>query len=232
MVDGGIGLDRVDEVIVGGQRLDRAVDGRDDPDGERVLVAEGAADRSHGFADADQARVAERQRRQRVIARIDLDQADVVEDVPADDPRLDAVAVGELHIEICRRLGSRSGSALADVSDDVGVGEDVALPRHDEAGPLRGLGLRTAEERVDGDDTRRAERVDPSGIEAVPDQRLHRGYGRRRGGRGWVYLAENDSLRAGMADPACGTPDSQDSEAAEDTGEKDCHETAAHLGPL
>ena len=59
-------LDRVDELEIGGQRGDRATDGRDDADGERVGVPERAADRGDRLADDDAGRVAERERRERV----------------------------------------------------------------------------------------------------------------------------------------------------------------------
>ena len=49
-VDRGVGLDRALDLELG-QRFDRAVGGRDDPDRERLLLAEGAADRRHRLAD-------------------------------------------------------------------------------------------------------------------------------------------------------------------------------------
>ena len=56
-----VDLDRVDQLEVRhGQRRDRAADGRDDPDGERVLVAERAPDRRDGLADDDVVGAAER----------------------------------------------------------------------------------------------------------------------------------------------------------------------------
>ena len=58
------------------------------------------------------ARVAERHRADRVVGGIDLEDADVVEDVPADDLRRDALAVAELDVDACpRRPASRSASA-------------------------------------------------------------------------------------------------------------------------
>ncbi len=53
VVDRGVGLDRVRQVVLGRDRRDRASRGRDDADRERVLVAERAADRGHGLADDD-----------------------------------------------------------------------------------------------------------------------------------------------------------------------------------
>ena len=49
-VDRGVGLDRPLDLELG-QRFHRAVGGRDDPDRERVLLAEGAADRRDRLAD-------------------------------------------------------------------------------------------------------------------------------------------------------------------------------------
>ena len=49
-VDRGVGLDRALDVELG-QRLDRAVGGRDDADGQRVVLAERAADRRDRLAD-------------------------------------------------------------------------------------------------------------------------------------------------------------------------------------
>ena len=67
MGDRGVDLDRVDQLEVGRrQGRDRAADRRDDPDGERVLVAERAADRGDRLADDDVGGAAERQHRERV----------------------------------------------------------------------------------------------------------------------------------------------------------------------
>ena len=88
VVDRRIRLDRVHEVVVRRrQRVDRPADRRDDADAQRADVAERAADRGDGLADLGRSRIAERDGRERVGGRIDLDQADVVEDVPADDRR-------------------------------------------------------------------------------------------------------------------------------------------------
>ena len=99
VVDRRIGLDRVDERVAGGQRVDRAARCRDDADAERVRVAEGAADRGDGRADGDGRGVAERNRCERVVARVDLQQSHVVEDVPADDPRRRRGRVLELDVD-------------------------------------------------------------------------------------------------------------------------------------
>ena len=53
-----------------------------------------------GCADDDTGGVAERHRVERVQRRVDLDEPDVVEEVPADDLRRHAVAVLELDVEV------------------------------------------------------------------------------------------------------------------------------------
>ena len=68
-VDRRVGLDRAVDLELG-QRLDRAVGRRDDPDRERLLLAEGAADRGDRLADLDLVGVAELERLQ-VEARRD-----------------------------------------------------------------------------------------------------------------------------------------------------------------
>src|SRR4029079_8692001 len=62
VVDRRVGLDRVDELEVGSQGVDRAMDRRDNTHAERVLVAERAADRGHGRPDRNRRGVAERNR--------------------------------------------------------------------------------------------------------------------------------------------------------------------------
>ena len=101
MRDRSVGLDRVDHLVaLDGERVDRAVDGRHDADGEGGLVAERAADRRHGLTDDGRGRIAERHWREGMVLRIDPDQADVIEEIPADRVRLDAITVGELDIEM------------------------------------------------------------------------------------------------------------------------------------
>ena len=64
VVDRRVDLDRLGDVVGGGQRRDRALGRRDDADRERVLLAERAADRGDRLADDDAARVAERHGRE------------------------------------------------------------------------------------------------------------------------------------------------------------------------
>jgi hypothetical protein len=68
-----------------------------------------------------------------VGAGIEADQADVVVEIPADDLRLGAVAVGELDEEMIGRPHARRP---AGVRDHVRVRQHVALGRDDEAGAL------------------------------------------------------------------------------------------------
>ena len=65
-------------------------------DRERLLLAEGAADRRHRLADREVAVVAELERVQGEAVGLDLQQGDVGEGVEADDLGRDDVAVGEL----------------------------------------------------------------------------------------------------------------------------------------
>jgi hypothetical protein len=75
-----------------------------------------------------------------MVGRIHLDQADVVVDVPAHDLRRDAITVLELDEQL---VGGRDPAApVARVRDHVGVREDVALRRDDEARALCFLGRR------------------------------------------------------------------------------------------
>ena len=68
------------------------------------------------------------------VRRIDPDQADVIEEIPADEVRLDAITIGELDIEM---LSSVNARALAGVRDHVRIRQDVALRGDDEARSLR-----------------------------------------------------------------------------------------------
>src|SRR6184192_1487298 len=104
---------------------------------------------------------------------IDLEDADVVEYVPADDLRRRAVAVLELDVDA---IGAVHRGALARVRDHVRVGEDVAVARDDEARALRNLG-RSRVSPVLGENrhhARGAARVDAPRIEAVAGQWLRR----------------------------------------------------------
>ena len=232
MVDRGVGLDRVDQREVGGQRVDRAVNRRHDADAERVLVAERAPDRRYRVAHGDGGRIAERNRVERVIGGIDLEEPHVVEHVPADHLGRNPVAVLELDVD---PVGGVDGRPLARVRDHVRVGQDVALRGHHEPRALGDLGAGgiTAELREDRHDARSARRVDPPRVEAVAGQRLgvgadgcrHRdAVGQQRRG------AENGGRRA-RADPAGQLPDRQrgggTNEGAEDC---DCGELSGAHG--
>src|SRR6185312_11001828 len=207
-VDRCVGLDRVDEVVARGQGGDGALRRRDDADAQRALVPEWAADRRYGLADNDVGGVAEGDDGQVMIGRPNLQKADIVVDVPADDARLGAVAVPELDEDGARRLGRRGRIAFAGRRDHMGVREDVAVGGDDEAGALRRVGGREAvvrpEERNERDHARGALAVDLSWVEIVARKRLRFGVlvdrivrrGRRARGR------ENDGLRrAPGADP-------------------------------
>ena len=111
------------------------------PTASELVLAERAPDRGDGLADDDAARVAERQRRDGVILRIDLDQRRVVEEVPADDLRRDPVAVVEGDVDPVGAAHRRTQFPEPDVRDDVRVGEDVTLVGDDEAGALRALAV-------------------------------------------------------------------------------------------
>ena len=216
MVDRSVGLDRVGDDELGGQGVDRAVHGGDDPRCERIGVPEGASDRGHGLADEDARGVPERHRSDPMRARIDLQDADVVEDVPPDDPRESPVAVGELDVDVVRRADA---AALAGVRDHVRAREDVAAPRDDEAGPLRGLRRRllVPEERVDRHDARRPPLVQLGRVEAVPDQRLgSRVRDRLRRHRPGLRLRGHDhGVGRRGADPAHSTADRERCDCAE-----------------
>ena len=117
----------------------------------------------------------ERHRRQCMGARIDPDDGDVAEQVPADDLGRDTVAVPELDVEPVRSA-DRPTAGLGHVGDHVRVRQDRALRVDDEP---RALGLAVgAEVGVERDDAGRPAGVDRGRIEAVAD-RGH-GDGRRR----------------------------------------------------
>ena len=96
VVDRGVGLDRAGD-LEAGQRLDRAVERRDDADRERLLLAERAADRRHRRADL-RGRCVEPSGSGRSVrpVGVDLQQRDVGERVEARRSSAgDLVAVGE-----------------------------------------------------------------------------------------------------------------------------------------
>ena len=197
------------------------MDGRDDAGRERVGVPERAADRSDGRTNDDARRLPERHRREGVRPRVDLQEADVVEEVPADDPRGRAVVVGELDVDVARRADLR---ALAGVRDHVRAREDVAAPGDDEAGALRGLRRRplVAEERVDRDDAGRSAPVELRRAEAVAGQRLRgRAQARlRRDRAGLRRRRHDDRLRVRVADPARAAADRKRCDGAETGAEE------------
>ena len=167
------------QVEARGDRVDRTFGRRDDAHAQRALLAEGAADRGHGLADDDGARVTQGHGAHRMVGWIDLEQADVVEEVPADDLGRDALSVPKLDVDGVGRRRSSARIGLSGGGHDVGVGEDVALVRGDEARPLGGrhvgvVDAALAEQGVDGDDAGRPLAVELGGVEAVPGERLRR----------------------------------------------------------
>jgi hypothetical protein len=222
MVDRRVGLDRVDEVEPRRERLDLAPRRGDDPDRQRVLVAERAPDRSDRRTDDDPRRVAERHRRERVLLRVDPEHADVVEEVVADDLGREALAVLELDVDLLRRRGIPL-LVLPGGRDHVGIREDDAVLRDDEAGALaraRVRRRRAVEEREDRHDPGRARAVDLRGLEPVADERLR---DHDRGGLARVAdrLADDDRPRRVVpADPAGRLPDHEHGGGAEDGGDE------------
>jgi hypothetical protein len=112
-----------------------------------------------------------------MVARVDLEEPDVVIDVPPDDARPHPVAVPELDEDGVRRLRSRS-RVLTGRRDHVRVGEDVALRGDDEAGALSRVrcrdGVVRAKEGQDRDDAGGALPVDRGRIEVVARKGLGR----------------------------------------------------------
>ena len=104
---------------------DLAVQRADDARGDRLLEAEGAADRNHAVTDFQLRRVAELERLERGRRGVDVEDRDVGRRVAADDRRVVGLAVPEGHLD---RLGA---------VDDVLVRDHVALLVVDEAGALR-----------------------------------------------------------------------------------------------
>ena len=103
--------------------LQRAPDGGHDAGGDRrvAVEVEREADRHHLIADADGRGVGERDGSE-VLTYVDLQQREVVAAVGGDECRRGRLGVaGEADMDV--------GGAL----DDVGVGEDLAVLRHDDA---------------------------------------------------------------------------------------------------
>ena len=218
MVDGRVGLDRVDEAITARQGRNRAPNRRDDADRERVGVPERATDRSDGLADDDAARVAERHRIERVQRRIDPDHADIVVEVVPDDGGGHAVTVRELDVHgVRRRRTAQRRPGLACGRDHVRIREDHAARADDEARALAGArighvaGVEVGDDRHD---TGRAPPVDLRRREAVPRERLRDDHGgsvtraRRR-------LGDDDGPGRARAEPAGRLADDQHGRAAE-----------------
>ena len=164
-----------------------------------------------------------------MLLRVDADDAHVVEHVPADDLRGNAVVVGELDVERVGGAGCRP-RILAGGRNDVRVGQDQAVAGHDEAGALRRL-LRSGEDRVNGDDACGALCVDARGIEAVPGQRLRRAAGGGHAGRRRdVRCGDDERLDVGSADPAGDAGDGERSSRTEGGADErdDRDETQRH----
>ena len=204
-----------------GQRVDRALGCGHHSHAQRVDVPERAPDRRNRLADPDLRGISERHGVELVIGGIDLDQPNVVVDVPPNDLRRDPIPVLELDEQL---VGGRDLAAtFARVRDHVRVREDVALRRDDEARALcllRGRAL-AAVDGVDGDHSRRARAVDPARIEAISHKwlRIRRDGGLGRGdGLGNRRRLDDDRLLRPVREPTGGFPDHEDRNAADHGG--------------
>ncbi len=122
VVDGGVGLDRVVDLVSRLQRVDLAALGRDDPLGDAAVLAERVADRDHRVAHLHRPHRTERQRvEQRARRGRRVQHRHVVDAIDPDHVR----AVGAALAEPDRH---RSGA-----HDDVRVREDVAAAVDDES---------------------------------------------------------------------------------------------------
>ena len=169
VVDGGVGLDRVDdrEVV---RRGHLAVERADDPARDRSLEPERAAHGENRITHVDRARVGQRQRSQQAVRSIDPKHCEVGRRIRSHDLGIALDSVPEAH-----RDRGRAG-------DDMLVRHDVTVPVVDEAGSLRAL--RRAAGRDLDDRLRRAvvdlgcrETADCDGIGAID---RHLTYDRRR----------------------------------------------------
>ena len=88
----------VDREVVG--RLDLAAERGHDARRDRVVEAERIADRDDGVAHPQHARVAERERVELEIRRVDLDHGEVGREVLADELRRHRVALAEAHLDV------------------------------------------------------------------------------------------------------------------------------------
>ena len=161
-VDRGVGLDRALDLEFG-QRSDRAVGRRDDPDRERLLLAEGAADRRHRLAD-DEARCRRRARAGAGRSRSGRPSSRATS-AKGSKPTISAGTTLRSGNSTKTCFG-RLALAARFVGDDVGVGDDLAVRVEDEAGALGGAG-RAAEDRADRDHAGRRLVVDLGGVEAA-----------------------------------------------------------------
>ncbi len=124
-VDRGRGLEQAaEELQLAAVVLDRlvAVEARDDADRDRALQRERLADGDRPLAGLEPAAVGELDRRRQLGVAVDLDQGQVGARVGGVDVALDPVAVVEDD-------GDRRGA----LGHDVGVGDDQAVARVDEA---------------------------------------------------------------------------------------------------
>ena len=134
---------------------------------------------------------------------VDLEDCDVVEDVPADDDCLDAVTIAKADEDAVRRLRFRTTLIRARGRHDVRTREDVALARDDEAGALsRVLGRRTIlEVGVDRYDPAASGLVDRRGVERIAGKRLGRRLDLALDGERPTRAADEDGLGAALEQP-------------------------------
>ena len=184
-----VGLDRAGD-LEAGQRLDRAVQRRDDADLQRLLLAERAADRGDRRADARR-RASSPSGSGRSVrpAGSTFSSATSALGSKPTTSRRHLVAVGEPHVDVRAPCGCRPLAA----GDDVRVGDDLAVARDDEARAQAGLlaprwtpAVRWSHDRHHA---RRLLAVDGAGVEAAAlGPRLAQDLdarGRRRRRRSW-----------------------------------------------
>ena len=207
LVDGGVRLDAVgDRLAV--RRFEAPPRRRDDARRDGEVVAERVADGHDGLADGHVVGVAERQRVEVDLARIDLDDRDVAADVDADELTRDALGLGAALVE---HHGDAAG-ALAALVHDVRVGEDVALLVDHEAGAERLGALRLAELVGARAAEIREDHHDATGEVAVDLLRRE-----RAAGRGWGAV-DGGGLRRGLNDRLVDLPEVEDEHQQEDDG--------------
>ena len=133
------------------------------PTESEVCLPNGLPIAATGSPTDHRRRVAERHGVELVVVGRDADHADVAEEIPADDLRRDALAVGELDVHGARALDVRP--RLGGVRDHVGVREDHAVLVDDEPRSLR-LAV-DAQVGVDRHDAGRARGVERLRIEGA-----------------------------------------------------------------